>query len=100
MVLQKEMSVLTSYNKKWSVSLGVALSNETSKVASTVTHFLQQDHTYSNKAIPSNSATPFGGHFLSNQHTFFTFVVSAFVKHIVPAMRKYCNGYKPYFSHY
>jgi hypothetical protein len=24
----------------------------------TVTHFLQQGHTYSNKAIPSNSATP------------------------------------------
>ena len=26
----------------------------------TVTHFFQQGHTYSNKAIPPNSATPYG----------------------------------------
>ena len=32
-------------------------------------HFLQQDHIYSNKATPPNSATPFGGHLLSNHHT-------------------------------
>jgi hypothetical protein len=29
-----------------------------SKLTSTVTHFLQQDHTYSNKAILPNSDTP------------------------------------------
>ena len=32
---------------------------ETSKPASTVTHFLQQGHTYSNKATPPNCATPY-----------------------------------------
>ena len=40
---------------------------ETSKPASTVTHFLQQDQTYSNKATPNN-ISPFGGHFLSKHH--------------------------------
>ena len=31
-----------------------------SKPTPTVTHFLQQGHTYSNKAIPPNSAIPHG----------------------------------------
>ena len=39
---------------------------ETSKPASAMTHFLQQDHIYSKKATFPNTATPFGGHFLSN----------------------------------
>ena len=42
---------------------------ETSKPTSIVTHFLQQDHTYTIKATPSINATPSGGHFLSNHHT-------------------------------
>ena len=33
---------------------------ETSKLTSTVTHFLQQDHTYFNKVTPPKSATSFG----------------------------------------
>ena len=33
--------------------------NETSKPALTVTYFLQQGHTYSKKATPLNSATPY-----------------------------------------
>lgn len=38
---------------------------ETSKPFSTVTHFIQQGHTYS-KVTPPDSATPFWGHFLSS----------------------------------
>jgi hypothetical protein len=33
-----------------------------SKPSPTVTHFLQQGHTYSNKAIQPNSATPWAKH--------------------------------------
>ena len=33
-----------------------------SKPTTTVTHFLQQGHTYPNKAIPPNSATPWAKH--------------------------------------
>jgi hypothetical protein len=33
----------------------------------TVTHFLQQDHTYSNKAIPSNSANSYGPRTQTNE---------------------------------
>ena len=51
----------------WDTGHGVSI-YETSKPAFTVTYFLQQDHTYSNKATLPNSATPFGGHFLSNHH--------------------------------
>ena len=40
--------------------LGVACAYENSKPASTVTHFFQQSHTYSNNATPPNSATPTG----------------------------------------
>ena len=41
-------------NKKWTETLGSILSTyETSKPVSTVTHFLQQDHTYSNKTTPT-----------------------------------------------
>jgi hypothetical protein len=32
------------------------------KPTSTVTHLLQQDHTYSNRATPSNNATSWAGH--------------------------------------
>ena len=42
---------------------------ETSRPTSTVTYFLQQDHSYSNKAILPSSTTPFGVHFLSNHHS-------------------------------
>ena len=33
---------------------------EISKLASTMTHFLRQGYTYVNKAMPPNSATPYG----------------------------------------
>ena len=34
-----------------------------------MTHFLSQSHTYSNKAIPPNTATLFGDHFPSNHQS-------------------------------
>ena len=42
---------------------------EPSKPTYTVTHFLQQSHTSSNKATPPNSATPYGQAY-SNHHRF------------------------------
>ena len=39
-----------------------------SKKDLTVKHFLQQDHTYFNKATSPYSTTCFGGHFLSNHN--------------------------------
>ena len=39
---------------------GVTRTQETSKPAPIVTHFLQQGHTYSNKTTPPNSAIPYG----------------------------------------
>jgi hypothetical protein len=41
-----------------------------SKSTPTVTHFLQQDHTYSNKATPLNSATPWVKHIQITTHTY------------------------------
>lgn len=48
--------------------------DEISKPVSVVTHFLQHNHTHSNKTTPPNSATPFGSHFFfqattANSHT-------------------------------
>ena len=43
-----------------SVTLSKVWAKDTSKTSPTVTHFLQQGHTYFNKATPPNSATPFG----------------------------------------
>ena len=43
---------------------------KTLKFTSTVTHFLQQGHTYSNNGIHANKATPFGDHFHSNHHRY------------------------------
>ena len=72
MVLEKELRVLASWSHKQEEGLcltGHGLSiYKSSKPASTVTHFLQQDHTYSNKATPPNSATPLEGYSLSNYH--------------------------------
>jgi hypothetical protein len=62
-------------------TLGLAWAYETSKPASSVTHFLEQGHTHSNKATPPNGATPYlpsfqthesmgRGHSYSNHHTF------------------------------
>ena len=66
MVARRQMWCWESYilhsNRKWSEMLGVAWAYETSKPISTETHFLQKGHTYSNKATPPNSATPFVGH--------------------------------------
>ena len=42
--------------------------HDTSKTTSTVMYFLQQDHTYSDKATPPDSVIPFRDHFLSNHH--------------------------------
>ena len=50
-------------------TLGVPSASEISRAKPTVTPFLQQGHTYSNKATPHNSATPSGGHFLSDYHS-------------------------------
>ena len=52
-------------NRKWSETLSGILSiYETSNPASTVTHFLQQDHIYSNKAIFLIVPFPLGDIFL------------------------------------
>ena len=71
MVLEMELRVLhLAGNRKWSETLGRILSiYEASKPTSTMTHFLQQNHTYSNMVTPPSSANPFGGHLLSNNRT-------------------------------
>jgi hypothetical protein len=54
MVLEKELRVLQATGRE------LACASETSKPTSTVTHFLQQDHTCSNKGLPPNSDIPYG----------------------------------------
>lgn len=44
------------------------------KAQSTEVCFLQQGHTYSNKATPPNHATSNGGHFLSNHQQLIIFL--------------------------
>ena len=63
LVLEKALRVFAfrlTGNRKYSKTLGGILSiYETSKTTSTVTHFLQQGNTYSNKTTPPNSDTPY-----------------------------------------
>lgn len=70
MVLKKELSILhLDLHAAEGVCLtGHSLNIGDRKVQPTVTHFLHQDHTYCNKATTPNSASPYGGHFLSNSH--------------------------------
>ena len=48
----------TQQEVNWDTGCGLRVC-ETLKSASTVTHFLQQGHTYSNKATPPNSVIPY-----------------------------------------
>lgn len=70
-VLESELRVLhlDLQAAEATMTLGVAWVQETSKPTATVTHFPQQGQSYSKKATPSNSATPYGDDFLSNYHT-------------------------------
>ena len=70
MVLEKELSILHLDMVEIQSSLltgHVLRKYEILKTTSIVTHFLQQDHTYSSKVTP-NSATSFGYHFLLSHH--------------------------------
>lgn len=55
-------------NRKSIDTVSGILSSGSLKALPTVTHYLQQGHTHDNKDTPPNSATLFGGHFLSNHH--------------------------------
>ena len=58
---EKGAEISTSWpagNRKWS-ELGLAWAWKTLKSTLTVTHILQQGHTYCNKATPPNSTTPY-----------------------------------------
>ena len=56
----KEARMVLQAVRRLSFHTGQTLSIETSKTIPTVTHFLQQGHTYSDKTTPPNSATPYG----------------------------------------
>ena len=58
MVLEKELRVTHLDLQATESDCGVSI-YETSKSTSTVTQFLQQGYTYSNKAIPPNSVIPY-----------------------------------------
>ena len=62
MVLEKELRVLHLgvQGAEDTATPGLAWAYETTKTTSIVTHFLQQGHTYSNKAKPPNNAIPNG----------------------------------------
>jgi hypothetical protein len=49
----------TGSRRRLRATLGMAWAYKISKPVSTVTHFLQQGHTYSKKAIPPNNVTPY-----------------------------------------
>ena len=53
--LEKECSTPCSKGEQENISQAA---RRVSKASPTVTHFLQQNHTYSNKATPPTSATP------------------------------------------
>ena len=63
-VLEKELRVLhldpQAAERRLCATPGTAWVYETSKSTPTVTYFLQQGNTYFNKAIPPNSAMPYG----------------------------------------
>ena len=59
MVLEKELRVLYLVPRQ-SGEVNSSKLGGAPKPTPTVIHFLQQDHTYSNKATPPNSATPHG----------------------------------------
>ena len=61
-ILHRQQEMISLFEHSMSIC-------QTPKPASTMTHFLQQDHIYFKKATFPNSASPFGGHFLSNYHT-------------------------------
>lgn len=61
-VLEKELRVLHLHLKAGAgdcVDTGHSLNIKTSQPTFPLTHFLQHGHTYSNKAPPPNSATPY-----------------------------------------
>jgi hypothetical protein len=58
MVLERELKLLN--HRRETEPFGLVLSFWDLKTHPLVTHFLQQSHTYSNKATPLNSATPYG----------------------------------------
>jgi hypothetical protein len=62
-MVQEELRVLHLHLKaaKWKTDFQAAMVRVL-KPTPTVTHLLQQDHTHSNKATPSNSATPWTKH--------------------------------------
>jgi hypothetical protein len=53
----------TSYSEVHQKAGSYMVRRRVSLSTSIVTYFLQQGHTYSNKAIPPNSATPWGKRF-------------------------------------
>ena len=63
MVLEKKLRVLhfdlKATGSELCPALGVVWTFETSKSTPTVTHLFQQGYTYSQKATPPNSATPY-----------------------------------------
>jgi hypothetical protein len=82
MVLEKELRILYLYLRTFrrpifplacrrvSLLKWVQLEHRTSKSTFSVTHFLQQAHTYSNKATSLNNATFYGSRY-SNHHRYF-----------------------------
>jgi hypothetical protein len=53
--------------------------HRTSRPTQTVTHFLQQGHTFLNKAIPPISATPWVKHIQTTTGVFFSFLFFSFL---------------------
>jgi hypothetical protein len=65
MALEKKLRVLhlDPQGAEINATLGLAWTYMTSKLTPIVIYFLQQGHNYSNKATPSNNATPYGSRF-------------------------------------